>query len=68
MMAFCSWLCNRGEESYSEWCERFYTRMAGNGIFVDERSAHQVMNDGKEFLDLASPTIHPAVQINLPRY
>ncbi len=47
----------------------FYTKAKGNGIFVDEVQANRVMPvDGQKFLDLTSPTIHPAVQLDLPRY
>lgn len=47
---------------------RLHTRAKGNGLFVDTAWANQVMGDGKKFLDLTSPTIHPAIQIDLPRY
>jgi hypothetical protein len=44
-----------------------YTRAAGCGFFFDEVTANKVMSDGKKFLDLSSPNIHPAVQLELGR-
>jgi hypothetical protein len=46
----------------------FYTKAKGNGLFVDEASANRVMADGQRMLDLTSPTIHPAVQLDLPPF
>lgn len=45
----------------------FYTKAKGNGMFVDEDYANQVMDDGQKFLDLTSPTIHPVIQLEIPR-
>lgn len=44
------------------------TRAGGCGYFVDEVSANAVMYDGKKFLNLRSPNIHPAVQLDLEPY
>jgi len=45
-----------------------YTRAAGCGLFVTDQSANAIMSDGKKFLDLSSPNIHPAVEISLEPY
>lgn len=46
----------------------FYTKARGNGMFVDKQYASTVCEDGKTFLDLTSITIHPAVQLDLPKW
>lgn len=46
----------------------FYSRSEGNGCFVEGTRANRVMNDGKKFLDLTSPTIYPAIHIKLSHY
>jgi len=50
------------EESVS-----FYNKKTGNGLFVEKTRANQIMDDGQKFLDLTSPTIYPAIQLEVAR-
>jgi hypothetical protein len=50
------------EESVS-----FYNKKTGNGLFVEKTRANRIMDDGQKFLDLTSPTIYPAIQLEVSR-
>jgi hypothetical protein len=54
----------RDPEDSGSW----YTKKNGVGLFVDQNAANRVMPDGQKFLDTSSPTIHPAISLDLPKY